>query len=198
MVGLRVSGGNRKGAKLKGPKSRDIRPTTSLVKEYIFNILGEYLYDKKVLDLFSGTGNLGIEALSRGAETVFFVDISQESLNLIEDNIKKTGFTDKAKIIKSDVLSYILSAERNDIMFDIILADPPFRYEHLFKLCESCQLNAILKKDGFFIIEHYPEIKKDSSNPNFELVKYKSFGDKRISIFRKREKGEDSNLSGHV
>ncbi|GAI20486.1 unnamed protein product, partial [marine sediment metagenome] len=80
---MRVSAGEKKGTKLKGPKKRDIRPTTSIVKEFIFEFLREYIKGKKVLDLFAGTGNLGIEAISRGAKSVSFIDISQHSIHLI-------------------------------------------------------------------------------------------------------------------
>ncbi|MFC1558411.1 16S rRNA (guanine(966)-N(2))-methyltransferase RsmD [candidate division KSB1 bacterium] len=185
MAALRVSGGERKGTKLKGPKTRDIRPTTSMVKEYIFTFLGEYVYGEKVLDLFSGTGNLGIEALSRGADSVSFVDFSEHSISLIRDNIQKTRFESKVNIIKTDVLSFISGAERNVLTFDIVLADPPFKYEHLITLCQSSHLYAIVEQDGFFIVEHYPDIKEGFYYPGFVLEKHKSFGDKQVSIFRK-------------
>ncbi|MCK4966722.1 16S rRNA (guanine(966)-N(2))-methyltransferase RsmD [bacterium] len=185
MAALRVSGGERKGTKLKGPKTRDIRPITSMVKEYIFTFLGEYIYGENVLDLFSGTGNLGIEALSRGADSVSFVDFSQHSISLIRDNLQKIRLENKSKIVKSDVLSFVSGAEKNGLTFDIVFADPPFKYEHLFTLCKSSHLYAIVKQDGFFIIEHYPDIKEGFYYPVFELVKHKSFGDKQVSIFRK-------------
>lgn len=185
MAALRVSGGERKGTILKGPKQRDIRPTTSLVKEYIFTFLGEYLYGNNVLDLFSGTGNLGIEALSRGAESVYFIDFSQGAINLIRDNLKKARFENYATVVKTDVLSFISGADKNNLTFDIVLADPPFKYKHLHTLCESSHLYALVKQGGFFIIEHYPDIKEGNYYQGFELLKHKSHGDKQISIFRK-------------
>jgi len=180
---MRISGGEKKGIKLKGPKKRDIRPTTSIVKEYIFGLIGEFIIDKKVLDLFAGTGNLGIEAISRGAEFVSFVDISQHSVHLIIENLKKAGFEKYAKVHKTDIFKFFSRKKENE--YDIVLADPPFAYKELYKLCKSEKLLKIIKEDGYFIIEHYPEIKEGFYHNGFQLIKFRSFGGNKISIFKK-------------
>ena len=115
---MRILAGSKKGAKLKGPKTKDIRPTTSIVKEYIFGFLGEFIRDKRVLDLFSGTGSLGIEAISRGAASVSFVDISKHSINILRDNLKKTGFESRAKIFKTDIFTFISKSYKDSTLFD--------------------------------------------------------------------------------
>ncbi len=195
---MRVSAGEKKGTKLKGPKKRDIRPTTSIVKEFIFEFLREYIKGKKVLDLFAGTGNLGIEAISRGAESVSFIDISRHSIHLINDNLKKTGFEKYANVFKTGVFSFISRAFKNKIKYDIVLTDPPFKYKDLYKLCKSEKLYAIIQKGGYFIIEHHPEITKKSYYRGFELIKFKSFGGNKISIFKKVEKIENSSISRNI
>ncbi len=195
---MRIIAGERKGTKLKGPKTRNIRPTTSIVKEYIFGFLGDFVRGKRVLDLFAGTGNLGIEAISRGAASVSFVDIFQQSIYIITDNLKKTGFENRSKIIKVDVFDFISYTYRDRIKFDIVLADPPFKYKELFKLCESEKLYNIIENGNYFIIEHYPELNKDSYYNGFELIKFRSFGGNRISIFKKAGNIENSNLSRNI
>ncbi|NVM02822.1 MAG: 16S rRNA (guanine(966)-N(2))-methyltransferase RsmD [Candidatus Helarchaeota archaeon] len=195
---MRVSAGEKKGTKLKGPKKRGIRPTTSIVKEFIFEFLYEFIRGKEVLDLFAGTGNLGIEAISRGAESVSFIDISQYSLQLINDNLKKTRFEKCAKVFKADVFSFISKAFKDKIKYDIVLADPPFKYKDLYKLCKSEKLYNIIEKGGYFIIEHYPKIEKKSYHSGFELIKFKSFGGNKISIFKRVEKIENSSISRNI
>jgi len=195
---MRISGGDKKGAKLKSPKTRDIRPTTSIVKEYIFGFLGEFIRGKRVLDLFSGTGNLGIEAISRGAASVSFVDISQQSVNLLKENLKKTGFENKSKIYKTDIFNFISRAYRNNVKFDIVFSDPPFKFNKLYKLCKSEKLYGIIENGNYFIIEHYPEITEKHYYSGFALIKFRSFGGNKISIFKKEGKIEDSGLSGDI
>ncbi|MFC1562476.1 16S rRNA (guanine(966)-N(2))-methyltransferase RsmD [candidate division KSB1 bacterium] len=193
---MRISAGKKKGAKLKSPKSKNIRPTTSIVKEYIFGFLGDFIKGKRVLDLFAGTGNLGIEAISRGAASVSFVDIFQQSIYLIKDNLKKTGFENRSKIYKTDVFDFISKSYRDNIKFDIVLSDPPFKYKELFKLCESEKLHGIIENGSYFIIEHYPEI--NSYYSGFMLIKFRSFGGNKISIFKKVGKIENGGLSRDI
>ena len=119
---MRVISGTAKGRKLKEPQGFDIRPTSDMVKESIFNIIQFDIEGRVVLDLFAGTGQLGIEALSRGADRVVFVDSSPEAVKLIKENVKLCGFTDRATIKTCSVSEYLKIADK----FDIIFIDPPY------------------------------------------------------------------------
>ncbi|MBQ2231499.1 MAG: RsmD family RNA methyltransferase, partial [Oscillospiraceae bacterium] len=103
---MRVITGTARGRKLREPTGRDIRPTTDMVKESVFNIIQFKTEGARVLDLFAGTGQLGIEALSRGAAECVFVDKSEEALKLVRENLKTTGLENKAHVVRGDSLSY--------------------------------------------------------------------------------------------
>ena len=119
---MRVISGIAKGRKLKTPQGFDIRPTSSIVKESIFNILQFDIEGRRILDLYAGTGQLGVEALSRGAGSVVFVDSSPEAVKLIKENVELCGFLDSCDIIRRDAIDFL---ERSGT-FDIIFVDPPY------------------------------------------------------------------------
>ena len=117
---MRIISGTKRGKKLKEPDNYDIRPTTDMVKESMFNIVQFDIEGRRVLDLFAGTGQLGIECLSRGAKEVTFVDQSRESIAIVKQNLKSCGF--EARVVQSDSISFLERGEK----FDLILLDPPY------------------------------------------------------------------------
>jgi len=119
---MRVISGTARGRKLKEPAGYDIRPTSDNVKESIFNIIQFDIEGRRVLDLFSGTGQIGIEALSRGADSVVFVDRSAEASKLVWENLERCGFMEFAKVYTRDVSKFIANEEK----FDLIILDPPY------------------------------------------------------------------------
>ncbi|NVN98210.1 MAG: 16S rRNA (guanine(966)-N(2))-methyltransferase RsmD [Geobacteraceae bacterium] len=126
---MRVIAGTAKGRKLHPPTGSRVRPTADRVKEALFSSLTSRFgsFDGvNVLDLFSGSGGLGIEALSRGAKKVVFVDAHPESIALTQKNLALTGFTDQATVLKSDALKAIRQLSDNGTVFDLILIDPPY------------------------------------------------------------------------
>ena len=120
---MRVITGSARGRKLKELTGMDTRPTTDRVKEAIFSIIQFDLEGRRVLDLFAGTGQLGIEALSRGAASAVFVEHRREAANLIRDNLALTGLAGSARVVDGDAFAFLSSARET---FDIILLDPPF------------------------------------------------------------------------
>lgn len=118
---MRVITGTARGRRLKEPQGMDIRPTTDKVKESMFSILQFDIEGRRVLDLFGGTGQLGIEALSRGASEVVFVDKSAAALKLIRENLELCGLSDRARVRNGDSLAYLRSGEK----FDLVFLDPP-------------------------------------------------------------------------
>ena len=128
---MRVIGGSSRGRRLAAPVADAVRPTSDRVRESIFNILGSMvdLHDMKVVDLFSGTGALGIEALSRGAGSVTFVERDPDAAKSIKANLTSTGLDGPgAFVVKRDVLDYLRALPRAEATFDLVLCDPPYSF----------------------------------------------------------------------
>jgi len=119
---MRVISGSARGRKLKEPAGVEIRPTSDMVKESLFDIIQFDIEGRRVLDLYAGTGQLGVEALSRGAKSVVFVDTKPDAVKLIRENLLICGFSETATILSRDALRYLESGEK----FDVIFVDPPY------------------------------------------------------------------------
>ena len=117
---MRVIAGSRRSLPLKTPKSMETRPTTDRIKETLFNMLQSEIPGSRFLDLFSGSGGIGIEALSRGAESAVFVENSREAVSVIEENLRFTRFTEQAVLLKKDVFLAIDELERKGVSFDVV------------------------------------------------------------------------------
>ena len=128
---MRVISGKARGLKLNTPKNEDVRPTTDRVKESLFNMINSYIMESEVLDLFAGTGSLGIECLSRGAKSCTFVDISKESIDIVKSNIKKARVESESIILNLDFKTAIDKLKLQNSKFDIIFMDPPY-YKNMF------------------------------------------------------------------
>tara|TARA_B100000579_G_scaffold154162_1_gene125307 strand:- start:6621 stop:7139 length:519 start_codon:yes stop_codon:yes gene_type:complete len=167
---MRVISGAAKGRKLVVPSGDQIRPTKDRVKEAIFNSLHSYglVDNRSFLDLFSGTGSLGIEALSRGAKSVVFVDRYAEAIDCIMLNIEKLNYGSASKILKMDALSFL---ERNDY-FDVALLDPPYKYEHWGTLLRRINAHSI-------VIESSEPITLES---DWEIIKSQKYGQTNLLI----------------
>ncbi len=120
---MRVITGSARGRKLKTLEGNSVRPTTDMVKESVFNIVQFEIEGRRVLDLFSGSGQLGIEALSRGAKSCVFVDNSRDSLSVTEENLSAVGFRNVSKTVLSDAVSYL---DRTSEEYDLVFLDPPY------------------------------------------------------------------------
>lgn len=144
---MRVVSGAAKGRKLREPKGMEIRPTTDMVKEALFNIIQFDIEGRRVLDLFAGTGQLGIEALSRGASEAVFVDESKSALAIVKDNLKTCGLNGRA--VQSDSIEFLRRADK----FDLIFLDPPYDTELLDKSLFAIYQFDILSEGGIIICE---------------------------------------------
>lgn len=121
---MRIITGSKRGKKLSALEGEQVRPTTDRVKESLFTILQFQLEGRRFLDLFAGSGQIGLEALSRGAAQAVFVDLSRDSIRVVEQNIKACGFQDSARVVQSDFAAYLRSTREK---FDVAFLDPPFR-----------------------------------------------------------------------
>lgn len=181
---MRVIAGTRKGLRLISPKGVETRPTEDRIKENIFNLMGQSFYGAKVLDLFSGTGSIGIEFLSREASEVYFVDNSRSSIEVINENIKKTHFENEAKVLKMNAKSAIEKLQ--DKKFDYIYLDPPFDNKKLYiNSIKEILEKDILEEDGYIIIEQVKDLDVDFSE-YLSNVKFKNYGSTSIGIWEKK------------
>jgi len=150
---LRVISGSAKGKKLKAPSGLNTRPITDMIKEALFNVLGPRVPDSKMLDLFAGSGSVGVEALSRGAHTVVFVDNSNEAVKVVKENLNNCNFSSKYQVLRSDVFKALGLLQRHDNRFDLIYIDPPFTNERIFnQIMTAIDETDILEPDGIVII----------------------------------------------
>ena len=145
---MRVITGSAKGRRLKTPAGDDVRPTAERVKEALFSIIQFDIEGRRVLDLFAGSGQLGIEALSRGAKSAVFVDSSKTSVKLTEENLSITGFTANAKVVCSDSLAWLASCRDT---FDVVMLDPPYAAGLGQKLLEA--VPRIVARGGIITFE---------------------------------------------
>lgn len=177
---MRVITGIARGRRLEAPEGLDVRPTTDKVKEAVFSAVQFELDGAYVLDLFAGSGQMGIEALSRGAERAVFVDSSQRAVKCINDNLRTVKLDKQAEVISRDSYDYIKLAARS---FDIIILDPPYRQDHIPRILPLAAEK--LNEGGFIICEYESEAQEPSAPDGLELRKTYRYGKINVTIFRK-------------
>lgn len=177
---MRIITGDYKGRRLYVPKDKYIRPTTDKVKEAIFSILASQVYDSTVLDLFAGTGNLGLEALSRGAAHCYFGDHSRTSLRLINENIEYCRAREKSTVIPGDFKKVISMVKEP---CDIIFLDPPYQQNMTLDCFQYIEDADILSDDGIIIAEHGKKELLPDQIGSFQKVKERKYGTIVISMY---------------
>ena len=179
---MRVITGKARGRKLISPDGDNVRPTTDTVKESVFSIIQFAVEGSVFLDAFAGSGQMGIEALSRGAEKVVFVDNNRRSLKVTKDNIRLCGLEENAEVVSGDSISFMTSTKER---FDIVFLDPPYKTGLLQKALEKAV--GIVKEDGI-IIGEYP---KDDTVPeeigDFCIRKTYKYGMINVSIYAHKD-----------
>jgi len=177
---LRIIAGDLKGRRLFTPKDSRIRPTTDKVKESIFSMIAAYLEDAVVIDLFSGTGNLGLEAISRGAKRCYFGDKSRESMELTKQNIAYCKQEDHAVTILGD-FEYVL--RKIPEKADLILLDPPYMHGLINGCFAIISELSLLTEDGIIVAEHGADKPLDDEIFGFTKIKEKKYGKISVSIY---------------
>lgn len=150
---MRVIAGSARHLNLKTVPGMDVRPTTDKTKETLFNVLNADVPYSRFLDLFSGSGAIGIEALSRGADKCVFVEKSRNALGCIKDNLEFTKLADNAQVMPMDVLSAIKTLETKGEVFDIIFMDPPYNKELEKSVLEVLSNSSLINNDSIIIVE---------------------------------------------
>lgn len=183
---MRISGGEWGGRPLSGPKKPVIRPTEDRVRQALFNILGHRIIDALVLDLYAGTGALGLESLSRGAARAVFIDKHNHALDLIRDNLRRFEVSsDQYHIFSGDALQWLSRNElKNQGPFDIIFIDPPYEMDlyqpALIRIAES----EILSRDGWAVLEY--SIRRPPAPPTdpWQCIKTRTYGETALDFWR--------------
>lgn len=181
---MRVISGNAKGTLLKTPEGMQTRPTTDRVKEALFSIIQFELPGAAVLDLFGGTGQLGIEALSRGAKRAVFVDLREEACRLIRENLKRTHFDQAGSVIRSDYMHFLQHC--ND-RFEIVFLDPPYAEVFLENALKIITEIDILQSGGIIIAERPLGKELPWDFPGFSRSRDYKYGKVLLTVYRKME-----------
>ena len=192
---MRVITGTARGRKLKELTGMEVRPTTDRVKEAIFSIIQFEVEGRRVLDLFAGTGQMGIEALSRGAAHCTFVDLRRESVQLVKENLAHTELTGRAEVVQSDYLAYLTRSRET---FDVVFLDPPYGEEIIKKALQTITRIDKISENGIIICESssgfdWPEV----SEP-YQLQKEYRYGKITVALYRRRAEpaAENSDARG--
>jgi 16S rRNA (guanine(966)-N(2))-methyltransferase RsmD len=179
---MRVISGTARGIVLKTPEGLQTRPTADRVKEALFSIIQFDLPGAKVLDLFGGTGQLGIEAMSRGAKSCVFVDAGEKACALIRENLRRTKMSEKAQVIRSDYLDYL---ERCRERFDIVLLDPPYAEVFLENSLKKLTEIDILQTGAIIVAERPVGKELPWDFPGFTRSKDYKYGATLLTLYRK-------------
>ena len=179
---MRIISGLARGRKLKEPQGLDTRPTTDKVKESLFNIIQFELEGRRVLDLFAGTGQLGLEALSRGAEYCAFVDQRREAAALVRDNVKLCRFEGRARVAQGEALSFLAACREK---FDVVFLDPPYASGLLEKSLEALTGFDILREHGIIVCESGVEWTIPPIAPPYEAGREYRYGQIKLTLCRR-------------
>lgn len=191
---MKISGGQLKGRKIpvgklvsKRGDSSLLRPTSAKVREALFNILMKDIQTACFLDLFAGTGAVGFEAISRGAEKVFFVENNRFLVKAIDEHISKMDLTGKAFSYAEPALDFLKKASDSGMKFDIIFADPPYASEERERILSYIDRHDILTDSGCLIVEHASRTALPGDMRSLRIVKRYRYGDTMLSLYRIRD-----------
>ncbi|OON96551.1 MAG: 16S rRNA (guanine(966)-N(2))-methyltransferase RsmD [Epulopiscium sp. Nele67-Bin005] len=181
---MRVISGKCRGTKLLAPEGNNTRPTTDRIKETLFNIIQFKIMDCTFLDLYSGSGAIGIEALSRGAKEANFVEHNVDAQKIIEENLKKTKLQNNAKLYKLDINKALNELTKNQKSFDIVFIDPPYYDEQLENVVTILIKNNILHQESLLIIENATDAPA-LQNESLVLTKSKSYKTTTLNFYER-------------
>lgn len=181
---MRIIAGSCRGRNLKAVKGQKTRPTADRVKEAIFNVLAHRVETTNFLDLFGGTGNIGIEALSRGAGQVVFVEKNSSALKVLKINVKECGFDDAVCIFPVDAFKALEILKEENYQFNIIFLDPPYEFKKFEELIARIVDNELLVEQGIVIVETNKNTNLPTSFKELLKVRENVYGDTKITYFQ--------------
>ncbi|MHB1419006.1 MAG: 16S rRNA (guanine(966)-N(2))-methyltransferase RsmD [Bacillota bacterium] len=180
---MRVISGMAKGRRLAAPKGLNTRPTSDRVKEAVFNVLGERVIDSNVLDLFAGTGSMGIEALSRGASHAAFVENSRVAWQVLQDNLEQTRLSGKASVYRQDVMIALTRLQALENKYDLIFVDPPYQRGWELPVLESLWQGLLVAPAGLVILESSSREEPPQAIGGLAALKCHIYGDTLITYY---------------
>jgi 16S rRNA (guanine966-N2)-methyltransferase len=192
---VRIIAGTAKGRRLISPKGSRIRPTSDKVKEALFNMLNGItgsLAGFAVLDIFAGTGNLGIEALSRGATQAVFIDNHRDSVALVQKNLELTGFTDRSRVVLRDVIAALKSLQETCSPFQLIFLDPPYHQDLLAGVLDYLAGSRLVDENTLVVAEFSPKEQLESSFGLLQEFDRRTYGDTALAFFTIQSGGSNS------
>ena len=180
---MKIISGNLKGRKLSAPRGNAVRPTGARVKEALFSILGDEVVGAVVLDLFAGSGNLGIEALSRGAKWCTFVEQGPRTVSVLQKNLGDLGLSEKSATLKIDAIQSLRLLSKGEQPFDIIFLDPPYAYRKIWDVLYAVSEYPVLRSEGLVVWEHDTKKKPEERYGKLIRTLTKQYGDTSITFF---------------
>ena len=181
---MRVIAGAAKGRTLKAVPGMNTRPTTDKVKEAIFSMIGPFFDGGLALDLFAGTGGLGIEAWSRGIERTIFIDREKISIDIIKLNTEAAGMGRHAEIYRNDAERAVKLLEKRGIAFSIVFLDPPYRLIHMDELIVDMAQRSLLEDGATIVVEHDAGHEYPDHIEHFTLLRKQKYGDTAVTLYR--------------
>lgn len=179
---MRIITGRARGLQLTTPKNFDVRPTADRVKESLFNIIGSKITGARVLDLFAGTGNLGLESWSRGAKAITFIDASGESLRLVRSNIAKCRADADCTVIKGNAVSVIERLYGQKQQFDFLFCDPPYNKGWIGQIITALAQCPVIASGGYLIVERAQHDPLPDLPAGFEAIRSEKYGETLIDF----------------
>jgi 16S rRNA (guanine966-N2)-methyltransferase len=180
---VRVIAGTAKGRLLKAVPGTGTRPTTDKVKEAIFSMIGPYFEGGLGLDLFAGTGGLGIEALSRGMDRVIFIDMDKTSIQVVEDNLRTLGFIEQAEVYRNEAQRALKVLAKRGLKLDLVFLDPPYRMKQIDEIMQQMQQLEMLQDQAVVLVEHEAGYAYADEIGQFQVRKRSIYGETAITIY---------------
>lgn len=181
---MRITSGELKNRKIKSREGRETRPTLERIKEAIYSIIGEKIIGSRFLDLYSGTGNMAFEGLSRGARRAVMIEQDKEALRIIIGNVNSLGLEGRCRAYRNDVFRAVEILGRKNEKFDIIFIDPPYKENISARTIEKIYENRLLEEDGIIISEHSVYEKMEDKIEGFVKYDERNYNKKIVSFYR--------------
>jgi 16S rRNA (guanine966-N2)-methyltransferase len=181
---MRIVAGEARGRKITAPSGRGVRPTTDRVREALFSHLGERVVGARVLDLFAGSGALGLEALSRGAKNACFVEHAEQALLVLRRNISSLEMSDRAMVMATHALTALRRLDKMKESFDLVFLDPPYESSLLQESIDAINLSSVLAPSALVIAEH-PRNRIPVIPKSLQIITSKRYGDTALSVIAK-------------
>lgn len=188
---MRVVAGERKGMPLKAITGNTTRPTTDKIKESIFNMIGPFFDGGLAVDLFAGSGGLGIETLSRGAAHALFIEKDSRAFQVLQENIKKCRYEDVSELFRTDAARAVKALLKRDIEIDYLFVDPPYHKKEYYDFVDALVEGGKLSEQAIIMCEHSTEVTLPEHFGLYRLTRQETYGSTIISIYRNiGEEGE--------